>query len=56
MGFDFVVMFIASRSIKLRLTTVGDSPRWQRDTPLSTIGGTKFRRQVAVAQSILLAD
>jgi hypothetical protein len=25
-----------SRSIKLRLTTVGDPPRWPRDTPLST--------------------
>jgi hypothetical protein len=31
---------------------VGDPPRWPRDSPLSTKVGTKFRRQVAVAQSI----
>jgi hypothetical protein len=43
------------RSRKLRLTTVGDPPRWPRDTPLSTTIGTKFRRQVAVAQSVLFA-
>jgi hypothetical protein len=40
------------RSKKLRLTTVGDPPRWQRDTPLSAKVGTKFRQQVAVAQSV----
>jgi hypothetical protein len=39
------------RSRKPRLTTVGDLPRWPRDTPLSTKVGTKFRLQVAVAQS-----
>jgi hypothetical protein len=37
---------------KLRLTTVGDPPRWPRDIPLCTKVGTKFRRQVAVAQSV----
>jgi hypothetical protein len=40
------------RSRRLRLTTVGDPPRWPRDTPLSTKVGTKYRRQVAVAQSL----
>jgi hypothetical protein len=40
------------RSRKLRLTTVGDPPHRPRDTPLSTKVGTKFRRQVAVAQSV----
>jgi hypothetical protein len=40
------------RSRKLRLTTVGDLPRWPRDTPLSAEVDTKFRRQVTVAQSI----
>jgi hypothetical protein len=30
------------RSRKLRLTTVGDPPRWPRDTPLSAKIGTKF--------------
>jgi hypothetical protein len=40
------------RSRKLKLTTVGDAPRWLRDTPLSTKVGTKFRRQVVVAQSV----
>jgi hypothetical protein len=34
---------------------VGDPPRWPRDTPLSTIVGIKFRRQVAVAQSVYFA-
>jgi hypothetical protein len=38
--------------VKLRLTTVGDPPRWPRDTPLSTKVDTKFRRQVAVDQSV----
>jgi hypothetical protein len=38
----------SARSRKLRLTTVGDPPRWPRDTPISTKVGTKFRRQVAV--------
>jgi hypothetical protein len=33
-----------SRDRKLSLTTVGDPPRWPRDTPLSTKVGTKFRR------------
>jgi hypothetical protein len=40
------------RSRKLRLTTVGDPPRWPCDTPLSAKVGTKFRQQVAVAQSV----
>jgi hypothetical protein len=40
------------RSRKLRLMTVGDPQRWPRDTPLSTKVDTKFRRQVAVAQSV----
>jgi hypothetical protein len=44
-----------SRSIKLILTAVEDSPRWPRDTPLSAYFGTKFRRQVAVAQSVYFA-
>jgi hypothetical protein len=30
----------------------GDPPRWPRDNPLSTKVGTKFRRQVAVVQSV----
>jgi hypothetical protein len=34
---------------KLRLTTAGDPPHWPRDTLLSTKVGTKFRRQVVVA-------
>jgi hypothetical protein len=33
---------ISNRSTKLRLTTVGDPPRWQRDTSLSTNVGTNF--------------
>jgi hypothetical protein len=37
---------------KLRLSTVGDPPRWPCDTPLSTNVGTKFHREVAVAQSV----
>jgi hypothetical protein len=45
----------SSRSRKLRLTTVGDPPRWPRDTQLSTKVGIKFRRQVAVAQSVQFA-
>jgi hypothetical protein len=40
------------RSRKLRLTTVGDPPRWPRDTPQSTEVDTKFRRQVAVDQLV----
>jgi hypothetical protein len=36
----------------LKLTTVGDPPRWPRDTPLCTKVGTKFRRPVAAAQSV----
>jgi hypothetical protein len=40
------------RSRKLRLTTEGDPLRWPRDTPLSIKVGTKFRQQVAVAQSV----
>jgi hypothetical protein len=43
---------VAARFIKLRFTTVRDPPRWPRDTPLSTKVGTKFRQQVAVAQSV----
>jgi hypothetical protein len=35
--------------------TVGDPPRWPRDTPLFAKVGTKFRRQVAVAQSVEFA-
>jgi hypothetical protein len=34
---------------------VGDPPRWPRDTTLSTKVGTKFRRQVAVDQSVEFA-
>jgi hypothetical protein len=40
------------KSRKLRLTTIGDPPCWPCDTPLSTKAGTKFLRQVAVAQSV----
>jgi hypothetical protein len=43
------------RSRKLRLMTVTDPLRWPRGTPLSTKVGTKFRRQVAVAQLIMFA-
>jgi hypothetical protein len=39
------------RSRKQTLTTVGDLPCWPHDTPLSAKVGTKFRQQVAVAQS-----
>jgi hypothetical protein len=54
---DFIIPKFSSllRSRKLRLTVVGDPARWPRDTPLSTKVGTTFRRQVAVAQSILVA-
>jgi hypothetical protein len=41
--------------IENRLTAVGSPPRWPRDTPLSTKVGTKFRRQVPVAQSVEFA-
>jgi hypothetical protein len=34
------------------LISVGEPPRWPRDTPLCTKVGTKFRRHVAVAQSV----
>jgi hypothetical protein len=34
------------------ITTAGDPPPWSRDTLLSTKVSTKFRRQVAVAQSV----
>jgi hypothetical protein len=43
---------ITYRCNKLRSTTVGDPPRWPRDTPLSKNDGSKFRRQVAVAQLV----
>jgi hypothetical protein len=43
------------RSRKLRLTTVRDPPRWPRVTPPSVKVGTKFRRKVAVAQSVKFA-
>jgi hypothetical protein len=49
--YSFCLLF-SFRSRKLRLTTVGDPPRWPRDTPLSKKVGTKFRRHVAVAQSV----
>jgi hypothetical protein len=42
-------------TLKLRVTTVGDPPRWPRDTPLPTKVDTKFRRQVAVVQSVKFA-
>jgi hypothetical protein len=48
----FYMHVMQIRSRKLRLTTVGDPPRWPRDIPLSTKVDTKFRRQVAVAQSV----
>jgi hypothetical protein len=38
--------------LKNRLPTIGDPLPWLRDTPLSTELGTKFRQQVAVAQSV----
>jgi hypothetical protein len=41
----------SGRSRKLGLTALGDLRRWPRDTLLSTKVGTKFSRQVAVAQS-----
>jgi hypothetical protein len=34
----------------LRLTTVGDPPRWPRHTLLSAEVDTKFRRQVAIVR------
>jgi TRAP-type C4-dicarboxylate transport system permease small subunit len=49
--FIIIIIIIISVSVVV-LTTVGDPPRWPRDTPLSTKVGTKFRRQVAVAQSV----
>jgi hypothetical protein len=42
-------------SKKLGLTTVGDPPCRPCDTPLSAKVGTKFRQQVAVAQSVYFA-
>jgi hypothetical protein len=48
---DHRVFFVCVLCV-LRLTTVGDPPRWPCDTPLSTKVDTKFRRQVAVAQSV----
>jgi hypothetical protein len=48
--FSMCISYLRSR--KLRLTTVGDPPRWPRDTPLSTKVSTTFRRQVVVAQSV----
>jgi hypothetical protein len=39
-------------SWKLRLTAPGVQARWPRDTHLSAKVGTKFRRPVAVAQSV----
>jgi hypothetical protein len=47
--YNIVTQYSDYRSRKLRLTTVGDPPRWPRDTPLTTKVGTKFRQQVAVA-------
>jgi hypothetical protein len=47
-----LILFSDEPYTKLRLTTVGDPPRWQGDTPLSTNVDTKFRRQVAVDQSV----
>jgi hypothetical protein len=49
---QFVMACVLKRSRKPRLTAVGDPPRWPRDTPLSTKVDIKFRRQVAVAQSV----
>jgi hypothetical protein len=46
------VLIILIRFAIALLTTVGDPPLWPRDSPLSTKVGTKFRRQVAVAQSV----
>jgi hypothetical protein len=48
----FTLWVMRLRSRKLRLTTVGDQPRWPHNTPLSTKVGTKFRRQVAAAQLV----
>jgi hypothetical protein len=42
-------------SIKLSLTIVGDPLPWQCEIPLFAKVGTKFRRQVAVDQSVKLA-
>jgi hypothetical protein len=38
-----LVLFLVLRSRKLRLTSVGDPPRWPRDTPLSAKVGTRVR-------------
>jgi hypothetical protein len=43
---------ISGSGLENWLTTVGDPPRWPRDTPLSTKVETKFRLQVAVDQSV----
>jgi hypothetical protein len=40
------------REFNYKLQVLGDPPRWPRDTPLSTKVDTKFRRQVAVDQSV----
>jgi hypothetical protein len=45
----------SSSGLENRLTAVGVLPRWPRDTPLSAKVGTKFRRQMAVAQSVSFA-
>jgi hypothetical protein len=44
-----VNIILSLRSRKLRLTTVGDPPRWPRDTLLFTKVDTKFLWLVAVA-------
>jgi hypothetical protein len=48
LNYDYAV----TPGLENSLTTVGDPPRWPRDTLLSPEVDTKFRRQVAVAQSV----
>jgi hypothetical protein len=43
---------VSASVYKTEISTVGDPLRSPRDNPLSTKVGTKFRRQVAVAQSV----
>jgi hypothetical protein len=50
---QFLLRVLTSlRSRKLRLTTVGDLPRWPHNTPLWIKVGTKFCQQVAFAQPV----
>jgi hypothetical protein len=46
---------VAAPVHKTEINGRGDPPHWQRHTPISAKVGTKFRRLVAVAQSVEFA-